>query len=124
MKYCGTENVEMIQFSPMDAMNETHFIAMQKAFDEPVFYVSCCCADDWFFTFAFDDNTTYERVKYNIMEAIFNCDTTNELLDYLEDVFVEGFDDVLIYDDDEDYDEDDYCCGMCMCGNNFNNILH
>lgn len=112
MRYGGTENVEMIYFSPMDALNETHFITMQKVFDEPVFCVSCCCDDDWFYAFSFEDNTTYERVKFNIMDAIFNCETTNELLDYLDEVFTEGFDDVLIYDDDED----DECCGMCICG--------
>ena len=123
MKYCGTDNVEMIQFSPMDALNEVHYIMMQKAFDEPVFYVSCCCDDDWFYAFAFEDNTTYEQIKYNIMEAIFNCDTMPELLDYLDGVFVEGFGDVLIYDDDDD--DDDYCCRMCTCGAcPCDNILH
>ena len=112
MKYCGTENVEIIQFSPMDALDETHFIAMQKMFDEPVFLVSCSCYDDWCYAFSFEDNTIYERVKFNIMEAIFNCETTSDLLDYLDSVFIEGFGDVLIDDDDDD----DFCCGECMCG--------
>ena len=118
MQYCGTNNTEMIWFNAMDGCCDNHYIELIKLADEPVLCVRFCCDPEWYYEFVLEDNTVYERIKYNIMEAIFNYETIPELLDYLDDVFVDGFSDVLLTDDDDD---DDYgCCGMCRCGNILN----
>lgn len=114
MIYQGTDVVEVIAINPMNNTNETHYINMVKSGDYSMFYVTCCCNADWFYEFAMENNSDYERVKFNIMEAIFKCDTVNELLCTLSDVFEEGFGDILIENNDGCECE---CCdhGECEC---------
>ena len=98
MVFNGVDNVEIINVHPMNDLNETHYISMVKKANEPVFYVTCCCNSDWYYEFYLENNSDYERVKFNVMEAIFECDTMEELLCYLSEVFEDGFSDILVED--------------------------
>lgn len=92
----GIYVAETFEVNPMDALNETHWITMEKSGEAPVFYVYACCDDDWFYVFKMSSNTDYERVKHNIIDMIFECDTMDELLANLGKLFKDGFADILI----------------------------
>ena len=106
MRYCGTVMKEMILVNPMDNLNETHYIELEKSAEAPVFFVSCCCDPDWEYTFVMESNSVYERIKYNIMEMMFECETMKELLNALSELFEEGFGEMLVRDK---------CDGHCGC---------
>lgn len=106
MVYHGTYAIERIAVHPMNNLRETHFIELVKSADEPVLYVTCCCDEDWLYAFYMEDNSLYERIKYNIMETIFECDDMDALTRILSEIFEDGFADVLVRDDC------DGCCGQ------------
>lgn len=110
MVYYGTNNSELIIFhEPGDSGNK-HFIELNKPIDGPTFSVRCCCDHDWHYEFYLRSNSDYERVKFNIMESVFECETIKDLLDDLSEIFKNGFDDILIEEDD-----DWECDGNCDC---------
>lgn len=112
MVYHGTDNVEIIRVNPMDNLKETHYISLTKSADSPTFYVTCCCDKEWGYEFYLENNADYERVKYNIMETMFECVTMEELMDTLSEVFEDGFRDIMV-EDICDYDCEScehYCC--------------
>lgn len=106
MVFCGSTNVERIIVHPMDNLNESHYIDIVTDKDDPVFYVTCCCDEDWGYEFPYN-KSDYERIKFNIMEAIFECDTMDELLDVLSEIFEDGFETIE--------DECDGDCANCEC---------
>lgn len=108
MIYKGTYDVEIIEIVPMDDMSETHYIQMQKSRDDATFSVTCCCDEDFYYEFMYN-KSDYERVKFNIMECIFECDTMEELLDTLSEVFEDGFEPI---EHDPEYEEFE-CDGDC-----------
>jgi hypothetical protein len=99
MVYHGTVVSERIGFYPAGDPANLHYIEITKAPNEPLFWVSSCCDEDWFYTFAFESNSDYERIKYNIMEAVFKCESMNELLVCLSEIFEDGFSDILIHNE-------------------------
>lgn len=107
MVYCGTDVVEVIRLSPIDNLNEVHFISMSKSADNAIFRVEFCCDPNWCYEFYLTNNSDYERVKFNIMEAIFECETASDLLTVLSGTFEDGFEDILVNGE---------CCGECCCG--------
>lgn len=107
MVYDGTYETEIIMVHPMDDLDENHYIEIFKSPNEAYFYVTCCCDDDWMYEFEYN-KSDYERIKYNIMEAIFECDTMKELLDTLSEIFDDGFAPIC---------EDDSCDEKCNCKN-------
>lgn len=113
MMYCGSAFVERIGFCTDGDAKNMHYIEMCKY--DGMFTVSFCCSEDWDYSFYMDSQSDYERVKFNIMDAIFECDTIEELLHELSDVFEDGFSDILIED------ECDRNCGNCNETNNYLN---
>ena len=103
MVYHGTCAIERIVVHPMNNLCETHVIELTKSADKPVFYVTCCCDSDWFYTFYMENNSIYERIKYNIMETIFECDDMDALMRILSEIFEDGFSDVMVLDDGDSY---------------------
>jgi hypothetical protein len=95
---------------PEDDHNDVCCIDLIKAFDEPIFYVTTCTNTDWVWAFHMDGESNYEMVKHTIIDAIFECDDIIELMDYLDAVFEESFDDIVAWEE-EMYD--DCCCENC-----------
>lgn len=96
MVYRGTDLVEIIAISPMNSLDEEHYINIVKSATEPTFYVTCCCYEDWKYEFYLENNSDYERIKWCIMDAIFECDTMYELIDTLSATFEDGFEDIIV----------------------------
>ena len=115
MVYHGTSVHEMIQFQAIGDP-DFHFIEMIKSADEPTFSVICCCEPEWYYEFYMENNSDYERVKMTIMDEVFDCQDVEELLDELNDIFEEMFEDILVEDD---CDCDD-CCAHCECSKYLN----
>ena len=95
MIFCGSYEQERIIVHPMDALNESHYLTITKGKDTPTFSVTCCCDDEWFWEFWYT-KSDYERIKFVIMKTIFECETMDELMDELDEVFWDGFEDILV----------------------------
>ena len=111
MILCGFYETERIMVHPNDNLEESHWIDITKDKDEPTFYVTYCCDEDWIWEFGYD-KTSYERIKHIITDCIFECDSMEELMDVLDEIFEEmlyGIDEEIDDEDDDDID----CCGDC-----------
>lgn len=122
MVYDNSHLVEQIAVRPNDSLKETHFIELTRIGNDPVFFVTCSFYDkdySWEFeTFSISD---YERVKFNILNAVFECDTMYELMDMLDEIFTDGFSDILV---DYTNECEIKCCGdcaSCTCESTENN---
>ena len=110
MVYHGTSIVEEICIGPDGDLNDVCSINMIKAPDESVFYVTTPCNTDWLWKFRMDGVSNYEMIKHTIIDAIFECNNIIKLMDYLDNVFEEDFDDIVAYDE---FAYDEFCCENC-----------
>ena len=107
MVYGGTGALERIWIHDND-LEEAHWIDMEMFDEDAVFYVTCCCDENFVWAFYYS-KSDYERIKFVIMDTIDECDDMEELLDALEEIFVEDFEDIIV-------DKDDFDCD-CDCEN-------
>ena len=105
MVYHGTEVTETILVGPSNDYEEVHFVALTKSENDPVFYVTSCCDPDWVWVFNMNNTSSYEMIKYAIMNEAFECRNIEELIEKLDEVFEEDFIDMAVIDDE--------CCGNC-----------
>lgn len=106
MVFCSTMNEETILMHPEDDLNETHYINLIMSNHEPKFFVTCCCDEDWIWELYYTSKTDYDRVKWCIMDLLSECENMYQLMDLLDEVFVEVFADMIV---EEEYE----CCGEC-----------
>ena len=109
MIYCGKCETELILMYEEEDTEGPHYISLEKAVNEPTFCVSCCCDNEWVWTFQYRSVTDYERVKWCIMDVLHECENMYQLMDLLNEIFVEVFNDIVIYEEE--------CCGNCECCN-------
>ena len=110
MVYCKTVNVERIAVHPMNNLRNTQFVEITKYGDELVFSVDMYDGEnEWYWEFDMSNPSDYERVKHNIFDAVFECDTMPELAEVLDEIFNDGFEPILIKD------EYDGCIGCDGC---------
>ena len=107
MILCGFGNLERIMIHEADDLDSQHYIDLVMSKDESTFAVTCCCYDEWFYEFLYS-KTDYERIKFNIVDSIFACDDMDELISVLDDIFQDGFEDIII-----ESSECLECCGDC-----------
>ena len=110
MIYCSTGNLERVFFYPNDDSTETHWIDMEMSSCGSTFKVTYCCDEEWVWKF-FYDKTNYEIVKYLIMDCIAVCDTMEELIDALDEIFEEDCADFVCYEAELQEDEIEFECG-------------
>ena len=111
MIYCQTINKESIAVHPLNDINNTQYIELIKYGDISIFAVRFDDGkDEWLWEFEMFNPSDYERVKMNVFDAIFECDTMPELVEALHDIFENEFEDILVVDE---CDECDGCCGGC-----------
>lgn len=97
MRYCQTINKECIAVHPLDDINNTYYVDLVKYGDAPLFAVWANDGEcDWLWEFELFNPSDYERIKMNIFDAIFECDTMFELVAALDAIFRDGFEDILI----------------------------
>lgn len=107
MVYYGTSVIETIWIGPED---ETHYIELIKADDEPIFYVTICCDEDWIWAFYLDGISNYEMIKHTIINVALDCDNMGELMNVLDVIFMEEFADIIVEDECRC---DGDCCEYC-----------
>ena len=108
MIYTGTG---MAEFINVHDGNRNYTIELAKMPNEPTFVVMCDYDDDWGYEFYMENNSDYERIKYSVMDALWECDSMDELLDVLSEVFEDGFADILV----EDECDCETGCKHCGC---------
>ena len=100
MIYCQTINKECIAIHPFNDTNETQFVELVKYGDATMFAVWMNDGEvDWIWEFEMSTPSDYERVKMNIFDAIFECESMNELAWELNDIFEDEFSDILVVDE-------------------------
>lgn len=112
MIFCGILEEENIVMHPNDNLEESHYITLTKEMHEAKFIVSCCCNEDWIWEFHYTSKTDYDRIKWCIMDMMCECEDTYELMDLLDEIFLDTFNDMIVWEE-----EDHECCGNCK--NNF-----
>lgn len=106
MIFCGVMQIESIHLHEEHGLDQLYTIDLTMAKHEPKFYVSSTNDEEWFWEFRYTSKTDYERVKMCIMDVAADCNTFDETLDALSEVFFEYFDDMLTPDEH-----------VCQCGN-------
>ena len=107
MIYRGTYFSEKITFSPEDEICSTYAVELCKGAERNDFCVIIEADDcDYVWEFETNDASDYERVKFNIMDTMFTVETLDEFVEILDDIFTEGFGDILVEDE---------CCECCEC---------
>lgn len=109
MVYYGTCNAEGIMVHINGDRDDMHIIMLTKQCDEAAFTVHVCCYDDWEWKFSMASPANYEMVKYMIMDAAFECEDMDELINLLDEIFEINFSAIVI---DEDVC-DGHCCESC-----------
>lgn len=100
MIYHGTANIENIIVHPYDNIRNFQVVSLTKYPDAPFFSVEVDDGEDvWMWEFEQNNNSDYERVKINIFDAIYDTDSMVELAERLDDIFTDGFADILVEDD-------------------------
>lgn len=112
MVYCGssyTENIIVHEENLQGIIEDVaHCISLTTAAHEPKFCVTCCCNEEWMWEFYYTSKTDYERVKMCVMDMLYECNDMYQLMDLLDEVFLEVFEDMLVEEEIE-------CCGNCLC---------
>lgn len=101
MVYWKTIEKECIAVHPMNDMKSVQFVELTKYGDVPMFSVYVDDGkNEWIWEFDMTCPSDYERVKLNIFDVIFECDTMPELVRELNEIFNEGFETILIKNDE------------------------
>lgn len=100
MVFCGNGNIESIFFHD-EGGNDAYSIDLTTHAYEPMFMVSCSYKDGWEYEFCYD-RTSYEQIKNAIMSTIFEAKDSEQVLEMLSEIFENGFEDILIENDDDD----------------------
>lgn len=109
MTYYGTYNTEGIVVHVNGDRDDMHVIALTKEHDANVFTVRTCCYDDWEWKFSMKSSSHYEMVKHMIMDAAFECEDMDELINTLDEMFEEMFSAIVVWEDECD----GTCCEHC-----------
>lgn len=99
MIYKGTNYTERINFATCEG--QKFWTELRKAPTTPKLEVFLCedmgtSRNVWSWWFDITDPMTYEQIKLNVMEMMFEADTVQELADTMEDTFTDGFEAVLL----------------------------
>lgn len=108
MIYYGTVKQEEIMFKLDDGTMNT--VSLVKSCVTPTFVVTTTYNDEWYWEFWMDDPSVYEMAKHVVMDAVFECEDMDELMEMLDEIFDEDFMDFVV---DEECDSD---CENCEYG--------
>ena len=99
MIYCQTINKECIVVHPLNDVNDTQYIELVKYGDAPILAVWFDNGGrEWLWEFDISNSSDYERIKLSIFGVVFDCNTMLELAQTLDEIFNDGFKNILIKD--------------------------
>lgn len=106
MIYCGTVNTEEIIAELDDGRYAD--VELIKSCERQSFVVRSNSCEDWMWEFWMDDPSVYEMARHAIINAVFECDDMDELIETLDEIFEEDFSEFVV--DEEECDGDcDHC---------------
>ena len=116
MRLCEICTSETIFMHPNDDPHSTHYVELIIDGASPTFAVTCCCNDEWIWEFMYS-KTNYDMVKHVIMDVMFDCDSMEELIEELDEVFETEFYDMTCecIEESREYkaEESEICDGEC-----------
>lgn len=101
MQISGISETQIIHLRSETDHQETYEINIIMDPVDPVFFVYSYGNEEWIWEFKYTNRTDYERVKQCIIDTVCRYENIDELICALNDVFVECFSDMLIYQEDE-----------------------
>lgn len=107
MIYYGSNRTENIVMCESNG-DDLHYVSLTMNLYEPKFCVTCCCNEEWIWEFYYTSMSDYEKVKICIIDALYECDSMYELMDLLDEAFLEIFKDILVIE------EECECCGRYL----------
>lgn len=114
MQISGISETQIIHLRSETGHRETYEINIIMDPVDPVFFVYSYANEEWIWEFKYTNKTDYERVKQCIIDMVYGCENIDELMYALNDVFMEYFSDMLIYQEDE------YQCENVSCSKYLN----
>lgn len=111
MFYDQTVLTESILLNPENGSDKLYYIDLIRYGAEDKFHVSCSWDDDFEFVFWAYGVTSYEVVKYFIMDVVLSYDNPEEITDALTEIFMNECSDILVKCDGdcENCELDDDC---------------
>ena len=109
MVFNGILKSEALFFHLEDDEDEVHFIEMERDSDTDLFSVRVCCNNAWEWKF-FDVSCNYELVKHAVFDIAFDSHNMNELIEGLDEVFEDMFNEIVAWE----------CEATCDCNNSCN----
>ena len=101
MIYRGTYQQETIMVSPEDCTQSYQFIDLTKDAADNILTVRLDTGlDECEWSFYLDEPSDYERIKFNIMQSVFETENMEKLAETLDEIFNDGFEDILIEDEE------------------------
>ena len=102
MIYNGMYKQETLIVSPNNDEKEIQFIDLVIDANEHIVSVRLDAeTEDYYWDFYLDNPSDYERIKFNIMESMWDVEDMEELAETLGHVFNDGFADILVQDEEE-----------------------
>ena len=95
MIFKGIGASENIWFQSPDTRMMYRFILSKHSEEAANFSLSCSFDDEWFYSFCSDNVSDYERVKFSLMDTLFNCENEVDMLPSLSKMIEDGFSDIL-----------------------------
>ena len=101
MIYNGTYKQETLIVNPNNDEKEVQFIDLVIDPSEQILSVRLDVdTEDYYWEFYLDNPSDYERIKFNVMESMWDSDDMDELAKRLDEVFTDGFADILVQDEE------------------------
>ena len=101
MIYCGVVETHSIHLHHHDDLDTIYSIDLITSKHEPKFYVyGFDGEEEWLWEFWYASVTSYDKVKWCIMDVAHEADNIKDLLYELNDIFCSVFEDLLVQDED------------------------
>ena len=97
MIFNGMLKTEALFFRSENDTDNMCYIEMEKDCEEDVFYVRASHDDKWEWKF-YDNTSNYELVKHAIFDIAFDSHNAKELIDGLDEIFEDTFNEIVVFD--------------------------
>ena len=101
MIYNGTYKQETLIVNPNNDEKKIQFIDLVVDANEQILSVRLDAdTKDYWWDFHLDNPSDYERIKFNVMESMWDTEDMEELAETLDHIFNDGFADILVRDEE------------------------
>ena len=95
MIFKGIGASENIWFQSADTNIMYRFILSKSSSNPGNFSLEVSHNEEWGYSFCTDDSSDYERIKYSLMETLFDCENETDMLSTVSKMIEDGFSDII-----------------------------